>query len=336
MAVPFLNKRIFSALFLAVIAVSSVSCGSGDPRGEEEAAYEIDRVFRRGPVDFRIAVSDKDITIADRIDLLLEARADEGYTVDLPSFGEKLQNFGIVDYRTFEPELGEGGETVKRRVYELEPFLSGEYTIPPMSVAFKARGDTLAHYVESDSIKVNVRSILPDDMAEMEIRDIAPPEGMPREFPTALAVAAAVLIAAVTAAFVYRARKRKRKVLPPPAAHEVALARLQRLLDSGLVEERKYIEFTIKVSDVLRHYIEDRFGLRAPERTTEEFLEEARSGLPTGDGERKMLEDFLAHCDLVKFAAFEPTGEDVQRTFDSCRDFIMTTKIEKEVSRKAA
>src|SRR5258707_12752244 len=57
----------------------------------------------------------------------------------------------------------------------------------------------------------------------------------------------------------------------PLSAFEIALAALQRLRqDSPTVEV-----FYTRLSDIVRQYIEDRFGLHAPERTTEEFLAEA-------------------------------------------------------------
>ena len=61
---------------------------------------------------------------------------------------------------------------------------------------------------------------------------------------------------------------------------------------------------------MLRHYIEDRFGLRAPEQTTEEFLAELRQKHVFGERQKDLLRAFLEHCDLVKFAELqtEPRG----------------------------
>ncbi len=334
-SLPRNKKSAAAVLLIAVSALALFSCDTEEERVKERK-YGIDRVFRRGPVDFRVAVSEKEINIAQRLDLLLETSVKEGYSASLPSFGEKLERFGIVDYRTFQPELGENGKIITRRRYRLEPFLSGEYIIPPMEVEFHAEGDTTRHVIESDSIKVTVTSLLEEDKADLKIRDIASPVGLPGEFPlTPVLIGAAVVIAAAVILLI-RVRRRKQRVVPPPAAHEVALARLQRLIESGLADKQRYVELTVEISDILRHYIEDRFGLRAPERTTEEFLEEARAGLNIGAGKKEVLERFMRHCDLVKFAAFQPTSDDVQCTFDSCRDFIEATRIEKEVNRKAA
>jgi hypothetical protein len=120
--------------------------------------------------------------------------------------------------------------------------------------------------------------------------------------------------------------------IPP---HEIAYRALEALLARGLIEKRLYREFTAEVSDILRRYIEGRFGLRAPERTTEEFLAEAGDGLPVEEERKMILAEFLTHCDLVKFATLEPGEEDVKRTFAVARDFIDATKRTEEVKEAA-
>ena len=64
---------------------------------------------------------------------------------------------------------------------------------------------------------------------------------------------------------------------------------------------------------VVRQYLENRFGLQAPEMTTEEFLHIAAS-VPVDDStllqdHREPLRDFLTECDLVKFAKYGPDEE---------------------------
>ena len=44
--------------------------------------------------------------------------------------------------------------------------------------------------------------------------------------------------------------------------------------------------------------------------------------------DKQVLEEFLTHCDLVKFAKHDPTTNQVQRTFDLVKDFIERTKSE--------
>lgn len=323
---------ILVLLFLVVVASCSPE-GEGDKWQQE---YEIDRLFRRGPVSFRVALSREEVTIADHVTMLLEARAEQGYSVELPRFGDKLHQFGIVDYSSPPPELADDGMVVTRRQYELEPFLSGDYQIPPMTVSFWEEGDTLLHTLESDTVAVHVKSILPEDHAGLEIRDIAGPVSFPSNPYRPFLIACGIVAAAAIVFLLWRRRREKIQPVPELPPHELAFMRLEQLLSSKLLEEKQYRVFTTLVSDILRHYIEDRFRLRAPERTTEEFLLEARTGLSVDQSRKEILKEFLSHCDLVKFAALEPSSGDVKRTFETCRDFIDATKGEEEVKEEAA
>ena len=89
--------------------------------------------------------------------------------------------------------------------------------------------------------------------------------------------------------------------------------RLQQAL--SLVPEPR--EFCISVSDTLRWYLEERFSLRAPERTTEEFLQELQSSDVLSSQQKLSLSDFLQRCDLVKFAKFEPREPELLELHDS-------------------
>jgi hypothetical protein len=86
--------------------------------------------------------------------------------------------------------------------------------------------------------------------------------------------------------------------------------------------------FYLRLSNVLRHYIEDRFGLRAPEQTTEEFLAELGRGQPFAPAHKELLQSFLEHCDLVKFAELEPTRGEAETAVALCRQFVDETKHE--------
>ena len=101
---------------------------------------------------------------------------------------------------------------------------------------------------------------------------------------------------------------------------------------SGLLEKGEAKLFYLRLSNVLRHYIEDRFGLRAPEQTTEEFLVELRQGQPFGSAHKELLQSFLEHCDLVKFAELQPTRGEAETTVALCRRFIDETRYEQSTT----
>ena len=84
--------------------------------------------------------------------------------------------------------------------------------------------------------------------------------------------------------------------------------------------------FCTLVSDAVRLYLEERFSLRAPERTTEEFLTELQTTQHLTRPQKDSLADFLSRCDLVKFAKFEPPVTALQDIYQAALRLIEETE----------
>jgi hypothetical protein len=157
----------------------------------------------------------------------------------------------------------------------------------------------------------------------LDIRGIKGPVKIPSSYAwigwTLLAIAGVALAWYLWRRF--RNRKREPKAVPSIPPHRKAKDRLRNA-------EELYSDpyaFCSLVSDVTRGYLEDRFELHAPERTTEEFLEEMRSSPALAPEHKALLEDFLARCDLVKFARFEPTQGELKGLLEAALRFIDET-----------
>jgi len=82
------------------------------------------------------------------------------------------------------------------------------------------------------------------------------------------------------------------------------------------------------VSDAVRVYLEERFQLRAPERTTEEFLRDLQKTSVLMAQQKASLAEFLEQCDLVKFARFEPPETMLRELHESALRLIHETQYE--------
>jgi hypothetical protein len=316
-----------------LVVLACAGCGRGGPGGTDEGAFEVDNVYERGPATVHVRLDKTRITIAETVLLQFEATLEPGYKVQMPKVDKVLEeNFGIVDWDNLGERLDDNGNVVTAYQYELEPFLSGEYEIPAFAFEFyDVNEPETKHELTSEPIAVEVTSLLGDQRAELVIEDIEGPVEMPRP-PTPWWVWVVVgtgLIPFVAAGVVWFLVARKRaarlvRILRP--AHDVAYARLRALVAENLVDAGRIKEFYDRISGILRHYIEDRFELHAPERTTEEFLAELHSTDVLSDSDKDVLGEFLTHCDLVKFARHAPTTEQLQRTFDLVKDFIERTR----------
>lgn len=140
--------------------------------------------------------------------------------------------------------------------------------------------------------------------AAADIRDIKPP----LEITTGShwlwwGLLAAALVVAAVLLWRWRQGRPRQVVLPPPIpAHVRAKQKLEEAL--ALIAQPK--PFVVAVADTTRTYLEERFEFRAPERTTEEFLRELAGTKLLLPDQKESLAAFLASCDLVKFAKYEP------------------------------
>lgn len=136
---------------------------------------------------------------------------------------------------------------------------------------------------------------------------------------------AALVVTGVAAWFVRRRLARRSEELappPPPPPHVVAWERLQRAL--GLIHEAE--QFCTEVSQIIRVYLEERFNLHAPDRTTEEFLLELQSSQRLAGEHKQLLADFLGECDMVKFAKAEPPELELRNLHEAASRLVGETQ----------
>lgn len=157
----------------------------------------------------------------------------------------------------------------------------------------------------------------------LDIRPLKAPIEIPGSFGwlwwVVAALAAGILAWYIWRKFSFRESPAKPAVMIPP--HRKAKDRL-RTANELLSDPYRFCSL---VSNVLREYVEERFDLHAPERTTEEFMEELRTSTKLRGDHKSLLEDFLSRCDLVKFARFEPTQQELQSLLDSALRFVDET-----------
>ena len=305
-------------------------CGKSPDDKNDKAQFEIDKDYERGPLTVHVRADKATMTIADTVLLELEAAIEPGYEVGMPKVDKVLESFGIVDWDNLGDKLDPNNCVVSTYRYRLEPFLSGTYPIPTFTFEFHDANSPEDNKYEltTEPIDIEVTSLLGEQRAELKIDDIEDVLEMPRQASFVWVwILSAVPVAAAIGLWLYlRGKRIKELVRIFKPAHEIAYERLRALVKEDLVGAGKIKEFYERISDILRHYIEHRFSLRAPERTTEEFLAELANTEVLPAAEKQRLGEFLKHCDLVKFAKHNPTTQQIQETFDLVKDFIEKTK----------
>jgi len=328
------RSRSFYALALAAMLVAGCAKDATNEESTTDAAKPAVAEVDRGPVHLKVIAAKDTITIAERLDLRVEVTADPEIEVKLPDFGESLAQFQIRDYHELPVEVGEDGKRTYAQAYDLDIFLSGEYTIPGITAKYRVSNPEAADApfaeLTTEPLTINVTSMLEGEFDPQEFRDVKAAATLPVErdwWTIASMIAGGVLaVVAIIVLMVWWARRARRPAdlirIPP---HEWALEQLRALANAGLVEKGEVQDFYYRLSEIERRYIERRFGLMAPERTTEEFLIEMRAGSALEPAHQIALGDFLEACDMVKYARHDPTANEIETVFNTARDFILQT-----------
>jgi hypothetical protein len=163
------------------------------------------------------------------------------------------------------------------------------------------------------------------------LRDIKGPISLSYRVNIILLLGLLVFLAAAVVVFIIVSGRRNKlaaAAVPPRPAHEIAFEQLEALKRKDLVRQGKIKEYYSEISDIIRHYLENRFLLKAPEMTTEEFLFYVRDYGRLISEHKMLLKEFLSACDLVKFAKYAPSDEEMEAIFVTAHNFVNQTKEE--------
>lgn len=143
-----------------------------------------------------------------------------------------------------------------------------------------------------------------------------------------LAALAALAFVAVVYAWRKKMQEKSLSVHQEPEdtrpAQEIALSKIDALLNSGLWEQQQYKLFYITLSDILREYLWRRFQIDASADTSAELLRRVKH-IPAMPPLLFTLRNFLNSGDLVKFAKAVPEEEVRNKDVQILRTIIRET-----------
>lgn len=251
-----------------------------------------------GMFDCHAELSAQEVALMSPVDLTIRVRC--GGQAELPLVKQIPPGF------TGEAESGvvaDQGGWLHTVVFHLRPTTLGEIVIEPFKV--EQDGETIT----TVELRLKVVSTLGEGVDKVAIEGQAALQPTFAWWPYLVAGLALLVL---VAALIWWSRHPKvepaHQVEVPVPAHVKALRALQGLKQPATEVEIE--RFYVEVSRILRVYLEERFGLHAPTRSTEEFLIELEGGDSFSLVHKQSLRNFLQQCDLVKFAKAHP-GIDV-------------------------
>ncbi|MFC1808125.1 hypothetical protein ACFL0T_07185 [Candidatus Omnitrophota bacterium] len=164
-----------------------------------------------------------------------------------------------------------------------------------------------------------------------DIKDIRGPVNFPPSYFFLIVIGAIVLIVGLVFLAIYLIKKRRliaeqTPYVEPRPAHDIAYEALKALQAKCLPDHGLIKEYYFQLSNIARHYLEDRFSFKAPEMTTEEFLYSLRDSNELTGSHKNLLKEFLSQSDMVKFAKYGPTASEIDESFAHALRLVDETK----------
>jgi len=156
-------------------------------------------------------------------------------------------------------------------------------------------------------------------LAVEQFHDIAPPVDYSL-IPAWLVFVIVFVALSLLGLVVWLFAKRRKTPLPPKLPRQIALEELDRI--GHEIDRVSPYQFSIGVSEILRKYVTQQYGLPATRQTSIEFLSALANASPFSEDERSLLEDFLSRCDLIKFARYEATTSDSELLLQEAIRFV--------------
>lgn len=273
------------------------------------------------------SVDKSTITIGDRVLYTLEIIYDSSINLLPLNLGANLGAFEVKDYKTYPEKKNKQGQMVNKSEYVITTFTTGEYVIPPLEIGYLT-ADSVEHSIKSEPLAIMVESVIATAEDTTDIRGLKPQASVPANYlPYIIIVAVLLLLGGGIWYWRYRKlhpKPKEEEAEPPIPPWEEALSALSELESSDLLETARVKLYYLRLSEIVKRYLERRFRIAAVDMTTYEIKQNMRKArFDSWLYERSR--DFLESADLVKFAKYIPSSEEIENDFSSARYIVEET-----------
>jgi hypothetical protein len=247
-----------------------------------------------------------------------------------PEFKDSTEKVEILKDGVVDTVLN-GKQTKFIRKTQITAYDTGSFAINPLVYVIEKNKENDFNPIVKSLPLVRFHYMPLDSTAE--IIDIKAPIQEPitlAEIINYIAIVLSIIIIAFLLYSLIKNYKPAEKVVlkydPTIPAHILAAKQLKELEDGKLWQNEQHKEFYIKLSEIIRLYIERRFGINALEMTSNEIKAELKN-VDINEDIRLRFEKMLDDGDLTKFAKFKPLPDENFAAIKVCYDFVEFTKV---------
>jgi hypothetical protein len=334
---------------IAIVGCDRLEQDKSKTESADSADQSILKSTEKGGVRLDVEVYPKEPRLSDLVDLTIKIVHPSAMKVEPPVFGQSVGDFAVRDFserssttasttinttanaESGKPTDSEGAPSDEKTTqvirYQLEPMFSGKHLIRSIPIVFtekSAQGEETRDVVQSEPIEINVVSEFGDVSSDLSQVDPMTDPIAPKQNWFWLVLGIVCLIGFLSA-WVYWLIKRRSElpvVAPMLSPEQIANMALAELVAEQLPTRGMVKEFYLRLTGIVRVFIESKTGLRAPEQTTEEFLRDMRASSQFDGPQAYRLQEFLTAADLVKYAGQTPDESSITQSLERAREFI--------------
>ena len=271
------------------------------------------------------------ILIGDQAHLRLSVTTQEGTPIEFPSFEPKqelIHGIEVVETKGDTIDAQDGKKTYER-IYTLTSWDERKYMIPVQQVKVGGKN------YPTEKLALEVLTVEVDTLHPEQIKpakDIMDNPFLWTEWLPLIFLLILVVLLLVGVWYFYRRLKDNKpivlrirfvkKLLP----HEKAMQEIEQIKVEQLARSEDQKTYYTKLTDTLREYLEERFGINAKEMISAEIIEQLRQE----EDQQKIneLREVFETADLVKFAKYSVQNNENDLYMSHVVRFIEDTKQE--------
>ncbi|MBQ7421055.1 MAG: hypothetical protein IJV27_02750 [Prevotella sp.] len=283
-------------------------------------------------VSVKSEIDSAKIVIGEQAKFYISITADENARIEFPSYKPQqdlTKGIEVVETNGDTLKTSQDKKRIFRRIYTLTAWDEGNYTIPAQEIKVNGK----IHTTESHPLEVltlEADTLHPDEMRPA--KDVLDnPFSWGEWIPLILLVLLVVFLLALDFYLIKRLKENKpimakihfvKKLLP----HEKALKEIEQMKVEELTRSEDQKFYYTKLTETLRQYLEERFGINAMEMTSGEIIDKLRQ-----EEDKEKIDELrrvFETADLVKFAKYSTQNNENDMYLSHVVDFINATKQE--------
>ncbi len=259
----------------------------------------------------------KRLTIGDPFEIIVNIETPSNKNLSEPSI-DSIEPFAILSQA--HKIIQEKGRSRHTYHFKATAFNTGELKFPAIKFFLKDKDkiDTIA----TNMIDIKIASLLPEGMRD--INDIKEMIEFPNPLPVVLLIVAicAGLLTYLGIKLYKKLKKKEPTEEEKIPCWERALNSLDTLIKEDLINKGLIKRFYYTLTEIIKHYLEERFNFPAIEQTTTEILQSMKLlKIPLRDE----FQDVFQYADMVKYAKFVPPPTASEEIVKKSRELILKT-----------